>query len=124
MTHVVIIGAGECGARAAFALREKGFGGEITLIGAEPHLPYERPPLSKDGLAEASLPNSSRVLRATRKRGLRSSRARRRRASTACAKPSRSRMDDPSSMTACFLLPVPGRALFRACRKMQGVSAC
>ncbi|MDX0321072.1 ferredoxin reductase [Sinorhizobium meliloti] len=56
MTHIVIIGAGECGARAAFALREKGFGGEIMLIGAEPHLPYERPPLSKDGLAEASLP--------------------------------------------------------------------
>lgn len=56
MMHIVIIGAGECGARAAFALREKGFGGEITLIGAEPHLPYERPPLSKDGLAEAALP--------------------------------------------------------------------
>ncbi|MGK9286928.1 NAD(P)/FAD-dependent oxidoreductase [Sinorhizobium meliloti] len=56
MTHIVIIGAGECGARAAFALREKGLDGEITLIGAEPHLPYERPPLSKDGLAEASLP--------------------------------------------------------------------
>ncbi|RVL81799.1 NAD(P)/FAD-dependent oxidoreductase [Sinorhizobium meliloti] len=56
MTHIVIIGAGECGARAAFALREKGFDGEVTLIGAEPHLPYERPPLSKDGLAEASLP--------------------------------------------------------------------
>lgn len=56
MTHIVIIGAGECGARAAFALREKGFGGEITLTGAEPHLPYERPPLSKDGLAQASLP--------------------------------------------------------------------
>ncbi|RVL15703.1 FAD-dependent oxidoreductase, partial [Sinorhizobium meliloti] len=56
MKHIVIIGAGECGARAAFALRERGFGGEVTLIGAEPHLPYERPPLSKDGLAEASLP--------------------------------------------------------------------
>jgi 3-phenylpropionate/trans-cinnamate dioxygenase ferredoxin reductase subunit len=56
MTHIVIVGAGECGARAAFALREKGFGGEITLIGAEPHLPYERPPLSKDGLAVASPP--------------------------------------------------------------------
>ncbi len=56
MTHILIIGAGECGARAAFALREKGFGGGITLIGAEPHLPYERPPLSKDSLAEASLP--------------------------------------------------------------------
>ncbi len=56
MTHFVIVGAGECGARAAFALREKGFAGKITLIGAEPHLPYERPPLSKDGLASAEPP--------------------------------------------------------------------
>ncbi|MBB3395603.1 FAD-dependent oxidoreductase [Rhizobium sp. BK060] len=47
MTHFVIIGAGECGARAAFALREKGFDGEITLIGSEALAPYERPPLSK-----------------------------------------------------------------------------
>ncbi|RDJ09522.1 NAD(P)/FAD-dependent oxidoreductase [Rhizobium grahamii] len=55
MTHFVIIGAGECGARAAFALREKGFGGEITLIGSETLAPYERPPLSKavDGGASA-----------------------------------------------------------------------
>ncbi|GAA3100840.1 FAD-dependent oxidoreductase [Rhizobium viscosum] len=51
MAHFVIIGAGECGARAAFALREKGFDGEITLVGSEPHAPYERPPLSKAGLA-------------------------------------------------------------------------
>ncbi len=34
---------GECGTRAAFALREAGYSGSITLIGAEPHLPYERP---------------------------------------------------------------------------------
>jgi 3-phenylpropionate/trans-cinnamate dioxygenase ferredoxin reductase component len=54
--HIVIVGAGECGARAAFALRERGFDGKITLIGAEPHLPYERPPLSKDGLAGAEPP--------------------------------------------------------------------
>lgn len=47
----VIVGAGECGARAAFALREEGYAGQITLIGAEEHVPYERPPLSKDGLA-------------------------------------------------------------------------
>lgn len=47
---VVIIGAGECGARAAFALREEGFEGPVTLVGAEKHLPYERPPLSKDGM--------------------------------------------------------------------------
>ncbi|RST86410.1 ferredoxin reductase [Aquibium carbonis] len=48
---MVIVGAGECGARAAFALREEGFAGPVTLIGAEPHLPYERPPLSKQGMA-------------------------------------------------------------------------
>ncbi|MGO7333200.1 NAD(P)/FAD-dependent oxidoreductase [Rhizobium leguminosarum] len=52
MVHFVIIGAGECGARAAFALREKGFSGEITLVGAEPLAPYERPPLSKTGSAD------------------------------------------------------------------------
>lgn len=45
---MVIIGAGECGVRAAFALREQGYGGTITLIGAELALPYERPPLSKE----------------------------------------------------------------------------
>lgn len=46
--RVVIIGAGECGVRAAFSLREKGFEGQVTLIGTEATLPYERPPLSKD----------------------------------------------------------------------------
>ncbi|NNH61833.1 FAD-dependent oxidoreductase [Rhizobium laguerreae] len=56
MVHFVILGAGECGARAAFALREKGFAGEITLVGAEPLHPYERPPLSKAGSADASDP--------------------------------------------------------------------
>lgn len=47
MSGMVIIGAGECGTRAAFALRETGYDGHITLFGAEPGLPYERPPLSK-----------------------------------------------------------------------------
>jgi 3-phenylpropionate/trans-cinnamate dioxygenase ferredoxin reductase subunit len=56
MPHFVIVGAGECGARAAFALREKGFEGDITLIGGEPVAPYERPPLSKEGLAHAAEP--------------------------------------------------------------------
>lgn len=48
---MVIVGAGECGARAAMALREGGYAGAITLIGDEPHLPYERPPLSKATMA-------------------------------------------------------------------------
>lgn len=54
MSHFVIIGAGECGARAAFALREKAYDGDITLVGTEPLAPYERPPLSKAG-ADGSL---------------------------------------------------------------------
>ena len=56
MPHFVIVGAGECGARAAFALRENGFDGDITLIGAEPLAPYERPPLSKQALVESVEP--------------------------------------------------------------------
>ena len=44
---MVIVGAGECGARAALTLRERTYAGPVTLIGAERHHPYERPPLSK-----------------------------------------------------------------------------
>jgi 3-phenylpropionate/trans-cinnamate dioxygenase ferredoxin reductase subunit len=47
----VIVGAGLAGAKAAEALRGSGFDGPISLVGAEQHLPYERPPLSKDYLA-------------------------------------------------------------------------
>jgi 3-phenylpropionate/trans-cinnamate dioxygenase ferredoxin reductase component len=46
----VIVGAGLAGAKAAETLREEGFDGRIVLLGAEPHRPYERPPLSKDYL--------------------------------------------------------------------------
>ncbi len=48
---MVIVGAGHVGGRAAHALRELGWRGPITLIGSEPHGPYERPPLSKEILA-------------------------------------------------------------------------
>ncbi|GHE50705.1 oxidoreductase [Streptomyces longispororuber] len=50
-------GAGMAGVQTAVALRERGFDGTITLIGAEPHQPYDRPPLSKAvllGKAEGS----------------------------------------------------------------------
>lgn len=43
----VIIGAGQAGGRAALALRDKGFEGDLHLIGKEPSPPYNRPPLSK-----------------------------------------------------------------------------
>ena len=48
---VVIVGAGHGGAQAAIALRQNGFAGTILLIGREPEIPYERPPLSKEYLA-------------------------------------------------------------------------
>ncbi|MFC3581702.1 NAD(P)/FAD-dependent oxidoreductase [Sphingomonas hylomeconis] len=48
---VVIVGAGHAGAQAAIALRQAKFAGSIAVIGDEPELPYERPPLSKDYLA-------------------------------------------------------------------------
>ncbi|MFZ1162998.1 NAD(P)/FAD-dependent oxidoreductase [Mycobacterium sp.] len=47
----VIVGGGLAGAKAAEALREKGFDGKVELFGDEEYLPYERPPLSKDFLA-------------------------------------------------------------------------
>ncbi|MFJ8211701.1 NAD(P)/FAD-dependent oxidoreductase [Streptomyces sp. NPDC096033] len=44
---VVIVGAGMAGVQTAVALREQGWTGPVTLLGAEPHQPYDRPPLSK-----------------------------------------------------------------------------
>jgi len=48
---VLIVGAGHAGAQAAIALRQNKFEGSIGIVGEEPELPYERPPLSKDYLA-------------------------------------------------------------------------
>lgn len=45
---VVVVGASLAGLRACETLREEGFGGRIVLVGAEGHLPYDRPPLSKE----------------------------------------------------------------------------
>ena len=45
--RVVVVGAGMAGLHTVRTLREKGFQGEITLLGAEQHAPYDRPPLSK-----------------------------------------------------------------------------
>jgi 3-phenylpropionate/trans-cinnamate dioxygenase ferredoxin reductase subunit len=50
-SRVVAVGAGLGGLRAAEQLRAAGFAGEILVIGDETHLPYNRPPLSKEGLA-------------------------------------------------------------------------
>lgn len=49
--RILIVGAGLAGSRCAQTLRAQGFEGAITLAGEEPHLPYERPVLSKEFLA-------------------------------------------------------------------------
>ena len=50
MPTVAIVGASLAGSSAAATLREEGFVGRVVLIGAEPQLPYDRPPLSKNYL--------------------------------------------------------------------------
>jgi 3-phenylpropionate/trans-cinnamate dioxygenase ferredoxin reductase subunit len=59
---IVIIGAGEAGARAAAALRENDYTGPVTLIGEERHLPYERPPLSKAAMTAIDEPNAATIM--------------------------------------------------------------
>lgn len=48
---ILIVGAGHSGAQTAVALRQREFKGSIAIVGEEPELPYERPPLSKDYLS-------------------------------------------------------------------------
>jgi 3-phenylpropionate/trans-cinnamate dioxygenase ferredoxin reductase component len=49
--HILIIGAGQAAIQAIDTLRRKGFSGQLTLVGEEPWLPYQRPPLSKKFLS-------------------------------------------------------------------------
>jgi 3-phenylpropionate/trans-cinnamate dioxygenase ferredoxin reductase subunit len=53
MGAVVIVGAGQAGFEVAASLRSRGYAGRVVLVGAEPALPYQRPPLSKGVLAGA-----------------------------------------------------------------------
>lgn len=48
VNQVVVVGAGIAGLRVIEQLRHRGYDGSITLVGEEPHQPYDRPPLSKD----------------------------------------------------------------------------
>ena len=53
LRRIVVVGASLAGLRAVEMLRQRGFDGTLTLIGDEPHLPYDRPPLSKQVLQGA-----------------------------------------------------------------------
>jgi 3-phenylpropionate/trans-cinnamate dioxygenase ferredoxin reductase component len=50
LRRIVVVGASLAGLRAAEALRSEGFDGRLTVLGAESHMPYDRPPLSKEVL--------------------------------------------------------------------------
>ena len=62
MAAMVVVGAGEAGARAAATLRALGWAGDLVLIGTETHPPYERPPLSKAVLAAPEPPEPVTIL--------------------------------------------------------------
>src|SRR3569833_2892736 len=51
--QIVIVGAGQAADQAVHTLRRKGFTGKLAVVGDEPYLPYQRPPLSKKFLAGA-----------------------------------------------------------------------
>lgn len=60
---VLVVGASAAGLSTAEALRRKGFQGGLTVLGAEPHLPYDRPPLSKQVLSGAWEPDRASLRR-------------------------------------------------------------
>lgn len=59
--QVVVVGASAAGLTTAETLRKRGYDGDITLVGQEPHLPYDRPPLSKQVLAGTWAPERVRL---------------------------------------------------------------
>ncbi|MFF7645259.1 FAD-dependent oxidoreductase [Streptomyces canus] len=60
-THVLVVGVCAAGLATAEALRRHGYRGRLTLLGEEPHLPYDRPPLSKQVLSGTWLPDRTQL---------------------------------------------------------------
>ena len=65
LDRIVIVGASLGGLRAAEELRTQGFAGAVSIVGDEPHRPYDRPPLSKQVLAGTRPPESTELTAAS-----------------------------------------------------------
>ena len=63
--NVLVVGASAAGLATVEALRRKGYTGRLTVLGAEPHLPYDRPPLSKQVLAGTWQPERAQLRQPT-----------------------------------------------------------
>ena len=113
ISTILILGGGQAGAQAVDSLRREGFAGRLVLIGDEPHLPYQRPPLSKQylagELAADRLPFRHQAFydqhRVELKLGMRAPRIDRRRAAASTSRTARR-----SPTTACCCAPAQGRA--------------
>ncbi len=70
MERIVVVGASLAGLRACESLRTAGYTGTITVIGAEPHQPYDRPPLSKALLKGEMEPERIRLRKPAELEGL------------------------------------------------------
>ena len=61
LERVLVVGGGMAGLHTVRSLREKGFPGEVTLLGGEQHAPYDRPPLSKAVLTGSGAASAKEV---------------------------------------------------------------
>lgn len=110
MDSVIVVGASLAGWRATEALRAEGFKGKISLVGEERHLPYDRPPLSKQVLAGTWPPEKAVLADKKRSSGLHVHEVLGRRATTLDVAGRSVELDDGSSLRGDGIVLATGAA--------------
>lgn len=110
MDSVIVVGASLAGWRATEALRAEGFQGKISLVGEERHLPYDRPPLSKQILAGTWPPEKAVLADKKRSSELRVHEVLGRRATALDVERRSVELDDGSTLTADGIVLATGAA--------------
>ncbi|RKT86319.1 3-phenylpropionate/trans-cinnamate dioxygenase ferredoxin reductase subunit [Saccharopolyspora antimicrobica] len=129
MRAVAVVGASVAGWRAAQELREQGFDGQLVIIGAEPHRPYDRPPLSKEFLAGKLQPEELALgseqeeadLAAEWRLGVAAVRLDTRRGAVVLADGSEVRVDGVVLATGSARLSLPGGGEVPGCHRMRTI---